>query len=293
LDFVEAAAASHGVDAIGIAGDILHKDTLAYASGSYSPMESVTSRFYRWSKRWPILVIPGNHDMRNNRLDLLAQTPFGVLLAAKILTPVWERPHVSKDGSWVGGVPYRVTEEKVKEWASMQGPGVLLAHCYASMTGGDYFGETVFSYPMLGNWVPEAVAFCFGHDHRDLGVETLGNQSFIQLGSLLRGTRADDQMLRQPKIAVVETILPQPLFDQPATCKVTVIPVPIEAPELVFTEKKAQVEEASAAIDQYVAELATIQQAVDPTIALERLSDVPMQVKQMATAYLARAVEGR
>lgn len=296
LDFVERIADEQGVDTIGIAGDLFDKDSLAYSSGVYAPMGEATGRFQRWSKRWPLLVVPGNHDLVHNRLDLLDKTAFGVLVAAQILTPVWNTIYKFKD-AWVAGIPYPVTDEALRalgeKTAKLTTPGVVLLHCYGSLTGGTHYGgHKVFDYPGIGQKVPNAVAFCLGHDHRDLGVEVLGRQTFIQLGSLLRGTRADDQVTRQPKIAVVETLEARPLMEAPASCTVTLFDVPIEPPQDVFTEKKAQVEDANTAIDQYVDELAKIERVDSPALRLDRLTDVPELVKNRALAYLQQAAQG-
>ncbi len=305
LDFIQATAALEKVDVIGIAGDIFHTPGIAYSfEGTYAPLEAVTKRLAQWARWWPICVIPGNHDLPNNRMDLIGQSSFGVLLAAGILRPVWEHPYIHvSDGSWLGGLPYPATEADIRNWGKTgpAGPGILLVHAYGSMIGGEQAGgDTIWAYPSLAQWAPNVVAFCFGHDHRDLGVETLGNQKFIQLGALMRGTRADDQITRQPKFAIVTThgelpplsaLWVQPGQDTRPWCDVQVFEIPVEPANVVFDlTKTEQVATASDAIDAYVQELAMVTPVNGQAVALDNIAP---DVRAYVERYLAKAAEGR
>lgn len=257
LDFVQEVALSEVVDVIAVAGDLLHQTTLAYQSGRYAPMTQALRTIKRWNEEAPVVVIAGNHDLPHNRLDLVYQTPFGVLMEAGAVRPVWEPGLVyrHKDGSWVGGVSYPVTEEKVRAFANIEGPGILMLHCFANLTGGDYFGEQVFSYVELPQWVPNVKVFHFGHDHKDHGIQLIGDRVFVQVGALLRGTLADDQVNRQPVVVVVDTA------DVMATKHFL---VPIEAPDVVFdlAQKSQELPDANQQIEAYVTHLAEATKAV-------------------------------
>ncbi len=304
LDFIEHVALMEKVDVVGIAGDLFHTPGIAYASGdTYGPLAAVTRRFRRWARWWPLCVIPGNHDLPNNRMDLIHQSAFGVLLEAGILRPVWEEAYVHPDKSWIGGLSYPATEQDIRTWGQEgpQGPGILLVHAYGSMVGGEQAGgDTIWAYPSLAQWAPNVVAFCFGHDHRDLGVEALGNQKFIQLGALMRGTRADDQITRQPKFAIVTTHGELPVLtslmsnaglDGRPYCDVQVFEIPIEPANVVFDlTKTEQVATASDAIDAYVQELAMVTPVNGQAVALDNIAP---DVRAYVERYLAKAAEGR
>jgi hypothetical protein len=281
LDFIEATAARHSVDAIAIAGDLFHKDTLAYQSGVWAPMTQVISRFKRWSERWPVLVDVGNHDMVHNRIDLLDKTAFGVLRAAGYITPVWDEPYVHEDGSWVGAVPYPVTETAVRQWAERPGPGFLMLHCFASLNGGDYFGETGLAYMDLVQWLPNVRVFHFGHDHKDHGVQVLGSQVFVQVGSLMRGTLADDQIDREPAVVIVDTL------DPAEWVKVL---VPIEPADTVFDlSQKTQTLEETSQVEQYVGHLAEATAAVGDVDVMALVGALPVSteaVRNLVKQYL-------
>lgn len=280
LDFVEATADAENVDCICIAGDVFHLTTLAYGS-----MTEVVKRFRRLAQRWPIPVIAGNHDLPYHRIDRIDQTPFGVMLAAGILTPVWDGPTYLnyRTAGWVGGINYPVTEEAIRNYRCPNEPGIMMLHCYASMDGGDVFGEPCFSYMKLAQWLPNVRVWHFGHNHADNGVATLGNMVFVQVGALLRGTLAEDQINRQPKLVVVDT-------DEGVGYKT--IDVPVEPAEKVFDlTKRAQVVTADEAIDAFIEHLGTISDE-RRTITVD-LSFLPREVEKRVRQYLSLASGSR
>ncbi len=278
LDFVEQVALEQVVDVIGIAGDIFHQVTLAYQAGRYAPMAQALATMKSWNKQAKVVVIAGNHDLPHNRLDLVRQTPFGVLMEAGVVQPVWGPETVlrHRDGSWIGGVSYPVTEEAVRAFASVEGPGILMLHCFANMDGGDYFGERVFSYVELRQMVPNVQVFHFGHDHKDHGVVMVGDRVFVQVGALLRGTLADDQVNRQPRLVVVDT---------DALMATQEFLVPIEAPELVFdlAQKALEAPSINTQIADYVTQLAETTKAVGDVDVMALVNGVQVSSEAVRT----------
>jgi DNA repair exonuclease SbcCD nuclease subunit len=297
LAFVEGTAKAHGVDVICIAGDLFHATTLAYQSGTYAPSASAVELFRRWAERWPVLVIPGNHDLPHDRMDLIPHSAFGALYATGFITGVWGMPYVLPGGGWVGGMRYPVTEEEVLRWVKMaartSGPGILMVHAYASASGpGNIFGDRVWGYLELAQAIPEVKVWHFGHDHSDHGVVELGGTVFVQVGALLRGTRADDQMHRQPKLVVVRTENEQPLLSLPARVTWEEISVPIEPPEAVFdVVRQKQTATVSDQIETYVKELAELSTATSesPEVTVAAMADVSPEVRQRVAGYIERA----
>lgn len=279
LAFIEATARVREVDGIAIAGDLFHATTLAYQAGQHAPMTEALEYFKRLSATWPVYIVAGNHDLPHNRIDLVDASPLGVLMAAGVVTPVWQAPAFAKLGTWVGshpswvaGVNYPVTEAAVRRWADTPGDGIMLVHSFASVGGGESWGERSFAYPDLAQWCPNVKVWVFGHDHTDHGVVKLGDVSFVQLGAPLRGTLAEDEVTRQPKIAIVDS-----------SGAVEVIDIPIEPAEKVFDLARRDVIPASTRLDEYVQHLS----AVQPTLA----EGAEVVTEEMVT--LSGCVEGR
>jgi hypothetical protein len=263
-------------------------------------MTAALERFQTWEllTQRRVLVIAGNHDVPHNRVDLARQSAFGALVASGTINPVWNEPALIGDG-WVGGICYPVTEAAIRGWSQkirergLAGrPGVMMLHCFADMVGGDIFGEPSFPYLSLAQWLPEASVFHFGHDHQDKGVTRLGDKVFVQVGALLRGTLAEDQVSRQPKLVVVKTHGAAPLLDIPAQVEVEEIPVPIEPAEKVFDlAKREKVVEASTQIDNFVAHLAevTAQSAGAQVVDVNQLQ-ISEGAKRLVRRYLDHAM---
>lgn len=304
LNFIEKMAEDFQVDGICNAGDLFHAESIAYKSGEHGPMREALVRFKYWNDVWGHYAIPGNHDLPHNRLDMIPQSAFGVAQAAAAFHSTWEgefgegRARIfTKDGCaggahypktvlWIYGVPYPATEEDIKFAASFEGPGIMMVHAFASMSGGEIHGETNFSYVDLTQWVPNARVWHFGHDHSDKGVVTLGNTIFVQVGSLLRGTLADDQISRQPKIVMVE--LTDDLTKLPTYIE---IPVPIEKAEVVFDLSVAEVVPSmNDAIDEFVAHVGTVTSEQSPEKMVVALDEtVSPAVRDKVQQYLMKA----
>jgi hypothetical protein len=62
-------------------------------------------------------------------------------------------------------------------------------------------GEDIIRYADLLGTAPDV--FCFGHWHKDQGVERLGDKTFINIGSLTRGSLSQDEVQRRPACAVI------------------------------------------------------------------------------------------
>ncbi len=175
----------------------------------------------------PVLGIRGNHDVEHGRADALVDHPLGELEATGVVRIVGPDP---AQGVVVGDVcrvmvmGYDYRREGPLDYLRRQrlerarhiglGPrdyrnchfAVLLTHCFWGDTTGTIYGE-----PVVG--VEEAVGTDFdvvahGHDHRCFGVrwvESLMHPpvAVVGPGALLRGSLAEEDVQRQPMVAVM------------------------------------------------------------------------------------------
>lgn len=159
----------------------------------------------------PVYCTPGNHDSVYGDYTFLPQQPLGVLYAAGVFKKLYNEYDAlfEKDGLKVRivGVPYPGTQNGLEKIQALRKRDedvlICVAHVLASLTGGSMFeGEDIVRYSDLLTAAPDV--FCFGHWHMDQGVEILGNKTFINLGSLTRGSLSQDEVQRRPASAVIE-----------------------------------------------------------------------------------------
>ena len=84
LEWITELALQHKVDTIAIAGDVFDSVNRC----SYEFMSSCIEWFRVWKTAYKFIVvtIPGNHDLVNADHSRLAQSPYGVLMAAGLVT---------------------------------------------------------------------------------------------------------------------------------------------------------------------------------------------------------------
>jgi DNA repair exonuclease SbcCD nuclease subunit len=216
LGQIEALALKLNVAAILIAGDIFHsKSKITFAT---------LFRLMVWGYRLKaagVRVIPGNHDEVHDRYESLESQPLGVLFQSGAFENVSYAPVVLDETAddtdpqtkltvSVSGLPYpqamhRDEFDKLPPHPNCE-VNILMAHCYATVEGGSYFGEPIHSYTELAT-LPYEI-FHFGHDHSDHGVVEIGGKHFVNIGALTRGSIAQDDANRAVKVALVTVTAP-------------------------------------------------------------------------------------
>jgi hypothetical protein len=152
----------------------------------------------------------------------------------------------------VVGVPYR-SELKIKELLSIKKNKkdeylVAVVHALASTEAVENFwNETMFSYDSLITSDGPDV-WCFGHLHRDQGVKLISNKYFVNQGAISRGSLVDENIERNPKVAILE-------FSQGDIRIELRSLVVAPASEVFDLEKKAIQERERRDIDQFVMHL--------------------------------------
>lgn len=236
--------------------------------------------------------VEGNHDLYYNNLESIDKQPLGVLYASGTFQHL--REEVFEDGNLrvrVVGVPYSPFRTLEEMKAIQKRPGdshlIVVAHALAGENPPpmvqDFFNEPVFRYEDL--ITPDGPdAFCFGHWHKDQGVVDISGRKFVNLGALSRGALINENLVRIPKVALIEAL--------PGELKVTPYPMSVAPAEEVFDlEKKERHEREGKLIDLFVERLQADAQ-FDPSVSIEEnvmSLGFAADVKQLVLDYLDRA----
>jgi len=165
----------------------------------------------------PTYALVGNHDVKYGNVSYLPEQPLGVLFATGVFKPlgkyqdeIYEKIIEDEEGIKVRvvGIPYHGTEydfQALKE-ISKKDEDYLVVACHLLATRGKsttmFEGEDIVGYEFLEQ-IKDVDCWCFGHWHKDQGVQTLNNGAYVvNVGSLTRGSLHLDDLDRKP--AVVE-----------------------------------------------------------------------------------------
>jgi DNA repair protein SbcD/Mre11 len=291
LEQIGELAAKNEVDAVLDAGDYFH-----VKAASKNP-HYLTERSIRIHNKYPCprFCVEGNHDIAYNNLESLARQPLGVLYASGVFQLL--REQVFEDGDLrirVVGVPYNPTRS-LSELLSIQkqkGDTHLIAIVHALAAKNppasieDFWNEPVFPYESLVSRNGPDI-FCFGHWHKDQGVEEIGGKYFVNQGAVSRGALVRENLERTPQVATLE-------FDgheiRISLHKLSVAP----AEEVFDLEKKAIQEREHHDIDQFVTRLVS-DLVIDPDSTIEsniESLEFADDVRKEALRYLELAEVG-
>ncbi len=190
----------------------------------------------------PVYANIGNHDVRYGSLAHLDESPLAVCFESGIFRPCYG-PHeavlTNPDGTTVRvvGRPYQGARFDPASLYVPPGPEdhlVVMLHQLASADPSLAFfpGEDVLPYGLFPSLFPSASVVCVGHWHKDQGVrEFAPGQWVVNIGSLTRGTLAEDDVQRIPQVADLHL-----LRGQPAT--VRTIAIDVRSPAEVFKDRE-------------------------------------------------------
>jgi len=158
----------------------------------------------------PVYGNVGNHDCRQSLIEHLDEGPLGVLFSAGIFKRCYdEHEAVFTDYARkvrVVGIPYHgpfYDMDRFKIEKKDEDYLVCMAHVLASPSGGTMFkSEDIVKYDQLLELAPDVDVWLFGHWHKDQGItEIADNKWVVNIGSLTRGTLAQDDIERHPSVA--------------------------------------------------------------------------------------------
>lgn len=249
----------------------------------------------------PVWSIEGNHDIAYNNLTTIDRQPLGVLYASGVFKHL--REEVFSDSETqvrIVGMPYSPvrTLEELQAIKKQDGDDWLIAivHALASKdppaSVADFFGEPVFKYSdLVFDNGPDI--WCFGHWHRDQGIEVIDGRRFINQGAVCRGSLIRENIERTPKVTLIE-------FERErveggdtkhivttSSIELDVLP----ASEVFDFERKERQEQEGRSIEQFVEQL-NVEANIDPSVGIEDVIaglDFAREVRDLAMDYLERA----
>jgi DNA repair exonuclease SbcCD nuclease subunit len=243
LDKLQAAiglAHEHGCDAIVSAGDVFHIKTPTRNSHA---LVQRTGDLLR-SSNLPVLIVPGNHDLTNDRLDSLRRQPLGTLAKMEgidlLIGPSFEFP--------LFGLPYLHDfandlprwMKTYREWADAQKADnfdfwpLMVTHAPLFPVG-----ETPpYEYIAADDWagLMEKGDCYYGHIHDPHGDYQPDPSVPVRMcnnGAISRGSLHEATLKREPAVTVWDsTAKPEQRF--------TRLPLPFRPAEAVFRLKEKE-----------------------------------------------------
>ena len=266
----------------------------------------------------PVYCTPGNHDSVYGDYANLGQQPLGVLFAAGVFQRLFDEhevyfagdgvyPKNTKTGEWVNGgipeeilerpeypvvrvvgIPYHGTAYDMERFTSIKKGEedylVVVAHVLASPHGGSMFeGEDIVKYRDLAQLDPDL--WCFGHWHKDQGVQEVGGKLFVNVGSLSRGALTQDDLDRRPAIVLLT-------FEE-AGIKTQVVRLRVKPNEEVFDlDARVRAHARSDTMNAFVSMVQETLVAKKKESLAEQVAEmgsVPQKVRERAGMYLELA----
>jgi DNA repair exonuclease SbcCD nuclease subunit len=242
----------------------------------------------------PVWGNVGNHDVPYSQASKLDDSALGVLFSSGVFQRCYDNHEVVFSDHArkvrVVGVPYhgpfydldRFRIEKQEEDYL-----VVMAHVLASPSGGSMFeSEDIIKYDDLNELAPDVDVWCFGHWHKDQGiVEIAPNKWVVNIGSLTRGSLAQDDTDRIPSVASMS-------FSNKGI-EIEKIPLDISPAVEVFDYAKREREETrQAVVSSFVETLqSTVMASTDKSVeeVVGGMEDLPHKVRDRCLEYLELA----
>lgn len=190
----------------------------------------------------PVYANVGNHDVRYGSLTHLDESPLSVCFESGIFRPCYG-PHeavlTDTDGTTVRVVGRPYQGARFDPFSLRVDPGpedhlVVMLHQLASADPSLTFfpGEDVVPYSLFPSLFPSASIVCVGHWHKDQGVrEFAPGRWVVNIGSLTRGTLAEDDVNRIPQVAELRLV-------KGALASVRTIAIDVGSPAEVFKDRQ-------------------------------------------------------
>jgi DNA repair exonuclease SbcCD nuclease subunit len=200
-------ARDRGSHAIFWAGDVFHHKTPGRTS--HKTVKTVIELIRSYP--CPVLVVPGNHDMQNDRLDSIDSTqPLGVLWAADAVRLAPGGWIVCLDGdAQLYSVPWlqRFTDDTLTEalgnyheFVDRDRPALVVTHAPLYPLG----QELIYEHYPADKWAAamgDHGSVYYGHVHEPHGIHTAGGVTFCNAGAISRGSLHEHNLTRPVQIA--------------------------------------------------------------------------------------------
>lgn len=232
----------------------------------------------------------GNHDVKYGSMDFLEESPLSVLYDSGVFKRLYDQHEAvfQRDGVKVRvvGIPYHGTKYEMDRFKNIvKGDEdwlVCMAHMLASKVGGTMFeAEDIVRYSDLTDFAPDV--FMFGHWHKNQGItEIAKNKWVVNIGSLTRGALTQDEMDRQPSVAVMD-------FDK-SGISIREMPLKIAPPKEVFDViGRARLQSRNMSVDALVDNLKMAMSRRPEGSLLDEIrvmGDISDEVRERTISYL-------
>jgi DNA repair exonuclease SbcCD nuclease subunit len=277
-------------DAVVWAGDVFHfPDPRRTSHATVLRMLEVVEKFNN------VYVVPGNHDILNDRLESISEKqPLGVLVhgGLKILSgwdpelPIfgvpWQQDWIINDNA-----PLRAFEAFREGASEGRDPANSLAITHAPIYPPEEQQSTIFELlPTHGeNSVAEAMggqgSLYYGHIHEDHGVFEDGGVQYCNVGALSRGSLHEYNLERQIQVAIWDTkhgFIPHIIPHKPAS-------------ELFFVEEHTEQVSERKNLDAFLKDVGSSQITISSVESVQQYvqehPDVDEKVKKLAVEILS------
>jgi DNA repair exonuclease SbcCD nuclease subunit len=235
----------------------------------------------------------GNHDVKYGDMRFLDESPLGVLFSTGVFHRLYDQHEAvfTRGGVKVRvvGIPYHGTKYDMTRLTSIKKGDedhlVVIAHLLASKAGGSMFeAEDVIRYHDLAGLAPDV--WCFGHWHKNQHITRISdNKWVVNLGSMTRGSLTQDEMARNPAVAVMR--FEKNSFDL-REVPLTIVP----AKEVFDVAGRVRLETRETSVDSLVGSLKLAMARRPEGSLLDEVrgrGDLPPVVRERALEYLERA----
>ena len=251
-------AKAHGAAAVVCAGDMFH---LKAPSRNSHALVQRTGEVLT-SAGIPVWIVPGNHDMSNDRIDSLRRQPLGTLARMEGINllmgphpelPIFGLPYLH---DWQAELPKWI--KAYRTWAG-QKKGEDMDFFPLMVTHAPIFppGETPpYEFIDAADWAEmmENGDCYYGHIHDPHG-DYVPNPAFATVrmcnnGAISRGSLHEATLKREPKVTLWDPAGPNSHF--------TALPLPFRPVEAVFKlAEKEDIDEKTSRVEEFLEEVGT------------------------------------
>lgn len=188
-------AGQERLDGILALGDVFH--VKAASRTSHWLVQETAEAFHRFpGETW---IVPGNHDLSQDRLDSLSSQPLGSLALAP-------RIHLL-DGyleAWgIYGIPYLDSFDEFADRLARRPAGTRAIATHASIfPPGDHPPYDHIPAEEIAERLEPGMAVLYGHIHSPHGAYRVGGVWFSNFGAISRGSLHEETLRRIPRVAI-------------------------------------------------------------------------------------------